>query len=176
MNCHSKPINEYISRLYQVAWLFNRFESRRTRLLFSGVLGILNSHTGGAMSNADYAQLQVRAMQISGECRDFIEACESHIQKAKDLCDDIARLREESAVLNEECIADKCKSLAILKLISDHRESVNEADSYAATRSFGDDINLVKQMLEEITQISIPEESPLHKLRCKLLGLTYLPG
>lgn len=104
----------------------------------------------------------------------FIEACKLSIQKARSLCDDAARLREEAMILEEECIADKSKLLAILKLSSQHKILVD--GGFAQVSCIGDDTCTLLQMIEEIKEASIPAESPLHILRSDLLGLSFLPA
>lgn len=119
------------------------------------------------------SQVQARAKQIRDETRMFIETCEMNIQKAKSLCDDATRLSEEAMILEEECIADKSKSLAILKLSSQYKILVDIG--FAQVSSIGDDTSTLLQMIEDIKQASIPDESPLHTLRSDLLGLSFLP-
>ena len=126
------------------------------------------------MENLEYSQVQARAKQIRDETRMFIETCKLNIQKSRSLCDDAARLTEEAMILEEECIADKSKSLAILKLSSQH-EALVEA-GFAQISSIGDDTCTLLQMIEEIMQAAIPAESSLHALRSNLLGLSFLPA
>lgn len=119
------------------------------------------------------SQVQARAKQIRDETLMFIETCKINIQKSRSLCDDTARLSEEAMILEEECIADKSKSLAILKLSSQYKILVDIG--FAQVSSIGDDTSTLLQMIEEIKQASIPDENPLHTLRSDLLGLTFLP-
>jgi len=104
----------------------------------------------------------------------FIETCKMNIQKSRSLCDDATRLSEEAMILEEECIADKSKSLAILKLSSQYKILVDIG--FAQVSSIGDDTSTLLQMIEEVKQNSIPDESPLHTLRSDLLGLSFLPA
>jgi hypothetical protein len=126
------------------------------------------------LKDVEYSQVQARAKKIRDETRMFVEACKLNIQKARSLCDDTARLREETMILEEECIADKSKSLAILKLSSQHKILVK--GGFAQVSSIGDDTSTLLQMIDEIKQTSIPDESSLHTLRSNLLGLSFLPG
>lgn len=125
------------------------------------------------MKDIEYSQLQARAIQIRDESRLFIETCRINIQKAKSLCDDAARLREEAMILKEECIADKSKALAILLLTSQYKQ-LND-DRSVQISSIGVDTSILLQMIEEVRQDSISEKNPLHKLRDELLGLSFLP-
>lgn len=125
------------------------------------------------MKDLKDSQVQARAKQIRDETRMFIETCKTNIQKAKSLCDDATRLSEEAMILEEECIADKSKSLAILKLSSQYKILVDVG--FAQVSSIGDDTSTLLQMIDEVKQASIPDESPLHTLRSSLLGLSFLP-
>ena len=125
------------------------------------------------MKDLKDSQVQARAKQIRDETRMFIETCKMNIQKARSLCDDATRLSEEAMILEEECIADKSKSLAILKLSSQYKILVDIG--FAQVSSIGEDTSTLLQMIGEIKQASIPDASPLHTLRSSLLGLSFLP-
>jgi len=126
------------------------------------------------LENLEYSQVQARTKQIRDETRMFVETCKLNIQKARKLCDDAARLAEEEMILEEECIADKSKSLAILKLSSQHK-ALDEV-GFDQVSSIGDDTCTLLQMIEDVRQAAIPAESSLHTLRSNLLGLSFLPA
>lgn len=119
-------------------------------------------------------QLQARSIQIRDESRMFIETCKMNIQKARLLCDDAARLRDEAMILKEECIADKCKSLAILKISIQYNTLLG--GGCVQFSSIEDDTSTLLQMIEEIKVDSISDEHPLHKLKSELLALSFLPA
>lgn len=97
-----------------------------------------------------------------------------NIQKARNLRDDAARLCEEAMILEEECIAVRSKSIAILKL-SDQYKNVLDG-SRVQLSSIEDDTTILLEMIEEIRQAPLAAESPLHSLRDDLLELSFLPG
>lgn len=126
------------------------------------------------MKPQDIMDLQQRAVQIRDESLQFIEACKQHIQKGRSLTDEATRLSEEAMVLKEECIADRCKSLAILKLLDDHKDMSGRTNIPIA--SIAEDTSLARVMIEEIKQVYLPEENPLNELKTKFLDLSYLPA
>ena len=125
------------------------------------------------MKDSEYFQVQARAMRIRDESSMFIEACKMNIQKARSLRDDAARLCEEAMVLEEECIAVKSKSIAILKL-SDQYKNFPDGSNVQLS-SIEDDTSILREMIEEIRQAPLSAESPLHSLRDELLELSFLP-
>lgn len=126
------------------------------------------------LKDSEYFQVQARAMRIRDESSMFIEACKMNIQKARSLRDDAARLCEEAMVLEEECIAVKSKSIAILKLSGQFKNLFD--GSCVQLSSIEDDTTILLQMIEEIRQAPLSAESPLHSLRDDLLELSFLPG
>ncbi|HUX89735.1 MAG TPA: hypothetical protein VMV48_03495 [Gallionellaceae bacterium] len=126
------------------------------------------------MKDSEYFQVQARAMRIRDESGMFIETCKMNIKKAGSLRDDAARLCEEAMILEEECIAVKSKSLAILRL-SNQFKNLPEGSGVQLS-SIEDDTTILLQMIDEIRQAPLPAENPLHSLRAELLGLSFLPG
>lgn len=126
------------------------------------------------MKDSEYFQVQARAMRIRDESSMFIEACKMNIQKARSLRDDATRLCEEAMILEEECIAVKSKSIAILKLSNQHKTLLDGSSVHLS--SIEDDTSILLQMIEEIRQVPLPAENPLHSLRDELLELSFLPG
>jgi len=112
-------------------------------------------------------------MLIRDESRLFIEACKSNIQRARGLVDYAIRLREETMILQEECIAEKGKSLAILQLTNQYQDLKHQSENDVS--SIGDDTLILQQMIEEIKQSHITDTNPLHELRARLLGLSFIP-
>ena len=125
------------------------------------------------MKDSEYFQVQARAMRIRDESSMFIEACKMNIQKARSLRDDATRLCEEAMILEEECIAVKSKSIAILKLSNQHKTLLDGSSVHLS--SIEDDTSILLQMIEEIRQAPLSAESPLHSLRDELLELSFLP-
>ena len=74
---------------------------------------VIALYAEAVLKDLEYSQVQERAKQIRDESRVFIETCKTNIQKSRSLCDDAARLREETMILEEECIADKSKETLI---------------------------------------------------------------
>jgi len=126
-----------------------------------------------AMSNPSISQIQARAKQISEEARIFVEACKTNIHIVRSLGDVATRLSEEAMILKAEGIADKAKALAIFKLSNEYKTMEYGDRDYAL--SIDEDTSILRRMIEEIRQTSISDESPLLKLRTRLLGLSFLP-
>ena len=118
--------------------------------------------------------MQVRAAQIREEARLFIATCKGHIQKSNALKADVARLSDEAMILQEECIAEKCKSLAILKLT--HQLENFQTGTRNLTSSLNEDAEMIIQMLDEIKRASLDDGNPLSALRTHLFDLSFLPA
>lgn len=125
------------------------------------------------MKDFDISQLQARAVQIRIESRLFIDSCKTHIQNSRVLHEEIITLSDETMILKEEALAEKCKSLAILKLT--HKLQSLPEGKHHIVSSFDEDTEMAKQMIEEIKQVLIADDSPLQALKSHLLGLSFLP-
>ena len=129
------------------------------------------------MNNLENSQIVARVKQISIEYRNFIGECEMRIQEAKRLRDYATWSLEEAMILKEESIATKCESLAILKLSNQLKNERADKRWGYSSLSIGvdDDTAIALQMLGEINQTPISDESPtLHALRTKLTCLSFL--
>jgi hypothetical protein len=125
------------------------------------------------MNNLEISQLLERAQKINEESQGFVEQCKITIQASRHLRNDTSWLIEESMVLKEEVIADRCKSLAIYKLANSSKKFRDGEDMHAL--SINEDTAIALQMIEDLKQTRISMTSPLHNLRSRLLALSYLP-
>jgi hypothetical protein len=115
------------------------------------------------------SSLLERSLQIHLESSDFIDACEKHLKKSKEFSDSTSYFVEEAMIHIEEAIANKAKSLTILKLTT-------KMPNLAAQVSIVEETKLTLKMLANIKQAPIPDKSPaLQDLRSRLIELSFLP-
>lgn len=129
------------------------------------------------MTSLEYSQMSDKFEQIRNESRGFIYECRKHIQNSKILTDHTSQQMEELMILKEESIANKCESIAILRLANQRSENLKLVfESGNIERGIADDTRIALEMLNEIRQALIPDKnSTLLALRSPFFGLSFLP-
>jgi hypothetical protein len=123
------------------------------------------------MTDKNNSQITLeKADKIYIETSMFIDKLQKHLVNSKRVSGLLSYQIEEKMILEEESIANKSSSLAILSL-------GNELEfSLINNRGIADDTHIALDMLDEIKQTNIPvENSALQALRTQLLELSFLP-
>lgn len=117
---------------------------------------------------------------IRREAQLFREKCNQAKRVATQLCTNSDKLKneiqciiEEAVILEEETIASKCESMALLKLGFTEEDMQKSRSIYS---SYQEEKNIVYSMLDKLLELPIDKtNTTLLQLREDLLKISFLP-